>query len=159
GDVRVRRYRQLREHPRAERARSRRRVGEGDFRRDAVLPRTRGALEGRVEMTDEVHTAVGEVEAEAKETAKKGLEIPGTLTVRVIVTFLVWLAAFVIPSGTYQHDENGVPKPGSYVRVSAPQDVGERAKDFFLAPVNGLYGLQDPETGFVRPFGVGSLFG
>ena len=25
--------------------------------------------------------------------------------------------------------------------------------------MNGLYGLQDPETGFVRPFGVGSLFG
>jgi len=110
-------------------------------------------------MTDEVHTAVGEVEAEAKEPAKKGFEFPGTLTVLVIVTFLVWLAAFIIPSGTYQHDESGVPKPGSYVRVSAPQDVGERAKDFFLAPVNGLYGLQDPETGFVRPFGVGSLFG
>ena len=110
-------------------------------------------------MSDDAHTAVGEVEAEAKEPAKKGFEFPGTLTVLVIVTFLVWLAAFIIPSGTYQHDESGVPQPGSYVRVDSPQDVGERAKDFFLAPVNGLYGLQDPETGFVRPFGVGSLFG
>jgi uncharacterized ion transporter superfamily protein YfcC len=81
------------------------------------------------------------------------------MTVLVIVTFLVWLAAFLIPSGAYDRDENGVPAPGSYQRVDSPQDFGERAGDFFLAPVNGLYGLQDPETGFVRPFGVGTLFG
>jgi uncharacterized ion transporter superfamily protein YfcC len=90
---------------------------------------------------------------------KKGFQFPGTMTVLVIVTFLVWLAAFLIPSGAYDRDENGVPAPGSYQRVDSPQDFGERAGDFFLAPVNGLYGLQDPETGFVRPFGVGTLFG
>jgi uncharacterized ion transporter superfamily protein YfcC len=107
----------------------------------------------------EEHAAVGEVEAEAKEPGKKGFEFPGTLTVLVIVTFLVWLAAFVIPAGQYQRDEGGVPAPGSYEQVDAPQAFDERVEDFFLAPVNGLYGLQDPETGFVRPFGVGSLFG
>jgi uncharacterized ion transporter superfamily protein YfcC len=110
-------------------------------------------------MSDEAHTAIGEVEAEAKEPEKKGFEFPGTLTVLVIVTFLVWVAAFLIPSGTYQHDESGVPQPGSFQQIDSPQDLGERVEDFFLAPVNGLYGLQDPETGFVRPFGVGRLFG
>ena len=110
-------------------------------------------------MTDEAHTAIGETEAEAKGPDKKGLQFPGTLTVLVIVTFLVWLAAFIIPSGTYQHDESGVPAPGSFTRIDSPQDFGDRVGDFFLAPVNGLYGLQDPETGVVRPFGVGSLFG
>jgi uncharacterized ion transporter superfamily protein YfcC len=110
-------------------------------------------------MSDEAHAAIGEPEAEAKEPGKKGFEFPGTLTVLVIVTFIVWLAAFVIPSGQYQHDESGVPTPGSYTRVDSPQGFDERVSDFFLAPVNGLYGLQDPETGFVRPFGVGSLFG
>jgi uncharacterized ion transporter superfamily protein YfcC len=110
-------------------------------------------------MSDEAHAAIGEVEAEATEPDKKGFEFPGTLTVLVIVTFLVWLAAFLIPAGQYQHDESGVPTPGSYQRVDSPQDFNERVEDFFLAPVNGLYGLQDPETGFVRPFGVGSLFG
>jgi uncharacterized ion transporter superfamily protein YfcC len=110
-------------------------------------------------MSDEAHTAVGEVEAEAKEPEQKGFEFPGTLTVLVLVTLLVWLAAFLIPAGTYDRSETGVPEPGSYQRVDSPQDVGERVEDFFLAPVNGLYGLQDPETGFVRPFGVGSLFG
>jgi uncharacterized ion transporter superfamily protein YfcC len=108
-------------------------------------------------MSDEAHTAVGGPEAGA--SGKKGFEFPGTLTVLVIVTFLVWLAAFLIPAGAYQHDEAGVPLPGSYEQVDSPQAFNERVEDFFLAPVNGLYGLQDPETGFVRPFGIGRLFG
>jgi uncharacterized ion transporter superfamily protein YfcC len=81
------------------------------------------------------------------------------MRVLVLVTLLVWIAAFLIPSGTYEHDENGVPVPGSYQQIDSPQDFGERVGDFFLAPVNGLYGLQNPETGVVVPFGVGRLFG
>jgi uncharacterized ion transporter superfamily protein YfcC len=110
-------------------------------------------------MSGEEHTAVGEPDAAAAEPEKKGFQFPGTLTVLVIVTFIVWLAAFLIPAGAYQRDDSGVPAPGTYERVDSPQSFGERVEDFFLAPVNGLYGLQDPETGFVRPFGVGSLFG
>jgi uncharacterized ion transporter superfamily protein YfcC len=110
-------------------------------------------------MTGEEHAAIGEPAAGTAEPEQKGFQFPGTLTVLVIVTFLVWLAAFLIPSGTYEHDENGVPTPGSFQRVDSPQSFGERVEDFFLAPVNGLYGLQNPETGFVQPFGVGSLFG
>ena len=99
---------------------------------------------------------VGETEKPAE---KKGFQFPSTMTVLIIVTFLVWLAAFLIPSGTYDRDENGVPAPGSYQEIDSPQDFGERVGDLFLAPVNGLYGLQNPETGVVVPFGVGSLFG
>ena len=93
------------------------------------------------------------------EPEKKGFSFPSTMTVLVIVTFLVWIAAFLIPSGTYQHDENGVPQPGSFQQIDSPQDFGERVGDFFLAPVNGFYGLQNPETGVVHPFGIGRLFG
>ena len=88
-----------------------------------------------------------------------GFRFPSTMTVLVVVTLLVWVAAFVIPSGTYQLDDAGVPQPGSYQQIDAPQDFGERVGDFFLAPVNGLYGQQDPETGTVAPLGVGPLFG
>jgi uncharacterized ion transporter superfamily protein YfcC len=97
--------------------------------------------------------------APAEPEEKKGFQFPSTMTVLIIVTFLVWIAAFLIPSGTYEHDENGVPQPGSYRQIDSPQDFGERVGDFFLAPVNGLYGLQNPETGIVVPFGVGRLFG
>jgi uncharacterized ion transporter superfamily protein YfcC len=101
-----------------------------------------------------VSAAPAEPEAE-----KKGFQFPSTMTVLIIVTFLVWLAAFLIPSGTYERDENGVPAPGSYREIDSPQSFGERSGDLFLGPINGLYGLQDPETGTVVPFGVGSLFG
>ena len=97
--------------------------------------------------------------APAEPEEKKGFQFPSTMTVLIIVTLVVWIAAFLIPSGTYEHDENGVPQPGSYRQIDSPQDFGERVGDFFLAPVNGFYGLQNPETGFVQPFGVGSLFG
>jgi uncharacterized ion transporter superfamily protein YfcC len=93
------------------------------------------------------------------EPEKRGFQFPSTMTVLIIVTLLVWLAAFVIPSGTYERSDAGVPEPGSYREIDSPQDFGERVGDFFLAPVNGLYGLQDPETGTVVPFGVGNLFG
>jgi uncharacterized ion transporter superfamily protein YfcC len=97
--------------------------------------------------------------SDVAEPEKKGFQFPSTMTVLILVTLLVWIAAFLIPSGTYEHDENGVPTPGSYREIDSPQDFGERVGDFFLAPVNGLYGLQNPETGTVVPFGVGSLFG
>lgn len=96
---------------------------------------------------------------EAEHQEEGGFRFPSTMTVLVIVTLLVWIAAFLIPSGTYRHDADGVPLPGSYEQVASPQDFGERVGDFFLAPVNGLYGLQDPETGTVVPFGNGTLFG
>jgi uncharacterized ion transporter superfamily protein YfcC len=99
------------------------------------------------------------VEDVPAEPEKKGFQFPSTMTVLVIVTLLVWIAALLIPSGTYEHDENGVPQPGSYRQIDSPQDFGERVGDFFLAPINGFYGLQDPETGVVQPFGVGRLFG
>ncbi|HXV96563.1 MAG TPA: hypothetical protein VD695_08440, partial [Gaiellaceae bacterium] len=51
---------------------------------------------------------------------KKGFQFPGTMTVLVIVTFLVWLAAFIIPAGTYERVD-GAPTPGSYQRVDPPQ--------------------------------------
>jgi uncharacterized ion transporter superfamily protein YfcC len=93
------------------------------------------------------------------EPEKKGFQFPSTMTVLILVTLLVWIAAFLIPSGTYERDESGVPAPGSYREIDSPQTFGERTGDLFLAPVNGLYGLQNPETGVVVPFGVGSLFG
>ena len=104
-------------------------------------------------------SGVDEAPAPGEPEEKKGFQFPGTITVLILVTLLVWVAAFLIPSGVYEHDENGVPQPGSYRQIDSPQDFGERVGDFFLAPVNGTYGLQDPETGVVVPFGVGRLFG
>ena len=79
-------------------------------------------------------------------------------TVLAIVTVFVWVLAFIIPSGQYQRDENGSPVSGSYQEVPSPQTFGERVKDLFLAPINGMYGVQDTD-GFVGPDNTGDLFG
>ncbi len=94
---------------------------------------------------------MGGVAVSNAEPEKKGFQFPSTMTVLIIVTLLVWLAAFVIPSGTYERSDAGVPEPGSYREIDSPQDFGERVGDFFLAPVNGLYGLQDPGDRHGRP--------
>jgi uncharacterized ion transporter superfamily protein YfcC len=91
------------------------------------------------------------------EPAKKGF--PSPLTILTLILVLVWVAAFFIPSGQYRLDDAGSPIAGSYERVDSPLNFGQRVQDLLYAPINGLYGIQDPETGFVSPFGTGNLFG
>ncbi|MFI6867803.1 YfcC family protein [Nocardia sp. NPDC050406] len=84
---------------------------------------------------------------------------PSTYTILAGVTLLVWLAAFVIPAGTYEHDDKGRPVAGTYHRIDETQSFGDRVRDLFLAPINGLYGIQDDKTGQVAPDMSGSLYG
>ena len=52
-----------------------------------------------------------------------------------------------------------VPIAGSFKYVHSPLDFDGRLQDLLLAPVNGMYGIQDPETGQVGPFNTGKMFG
>ncbi len=92
-------------------------------------------------------------------TERKAFSFPAGVTILGIVMVLVWIAAFFIPAGQYQRDETGSPIIGSYQAVETGQGFWDRLVDLFIAPVNGLYGLQNPETGAIAPVGVGSLFG
>jgi uncharacterized ion transporter superfamily protein YfcC len=93
------------------------------------------------------------------EPAKKKFEFPSAVTVLGIVTVLVWLAALVIPSGQYDTDENGSPIAGSFEQVDSPLSFGERVVQLILSPINGVYGLQDLDTGVVDTENLGRLFG
>lgn len=84
---------------------------------------------------------------------------PSPLAVLLLVIVGVWLLALVIPSGEYQLDDAGSPIPSSFQEIESPMDFGERVEDLVLSPINGLYGIQDPETGHVGPFNRGALFG
>ncbi|WP_181310942.1 YfcC family protein [Nocardioides campestrisoli] len=89
----------------------------------------------------------------------KSFRFPSALTVLFAVTVLVWLLAFVIPTGTYQTDgDTGRPVPGTYERVDAGLSFGDRLMQLFLAPVNGLYGVLNGD-GFVGPYESGELYG
>ena len=84
---------------------------------------------------------------------------PSAFTVIALVLLLVWLLAFVIPAGQYRVNDEGAPIPGTYEEVDSPLDFGDRVRDLFLAPINGLYGIEDEETGFVDPDASGVLYG
>ncbi len=93
------------------------------------------------------------------DAAKKKRGFPAPITILLAVLLLVWLAAFFIPSGAYQLDAAGSPIAGSFQVIPSPLDFSDRVRELLLAPVNGLYGIQDPATGQVGPFNRGAMFG
>ena len=97
-------------------------------------------------------------DTESAAPAKKKFEFPGSITVLALVTVVVWLAALVIPSGRFATDEDGAPIPGSFEQIDSPLTFGERVRELILSPVNGLYGIQDPISGFVDPDNLGAHF-
>lgn len=85
---------------------------------------------------------------------------PSAFTVLAVVTLAVWLLAFVIPTGSYETDpDTGRPLPGTYAPSESGLSFTDRLMDLFLSPVNGLYGTQSAETGFIGPYESGELFG
>jgi uncharacterized ion transporter superfamily protein YfcC len=89
------------------------------------------------------------------EQVKKKFKFPTAFTILVLITVVVAILTFVIPAGRYDYDENGQPVPGSYHAVDPnPQ----RLKDAILAPINGMYGLQD-SSGYINIYNSGDLYG
>lgn len=91
--------------------------------------------------------------------AKKPFEFPSAVTTLALVTILVWLAALVIPAGQYAEDADGSPIPGTYEQIPSPLTWDERLQQLLLAPINGLYGLLNPESGVVNTETIGRMFG
>ncbi len=104
-------------------------------------------------------TTTGTPQTTEQPPHKPKFTFPSALTVLAIVTIAVWLLAFLIPSGLYDRNDAGAPIQGTYHRVDSGQSFVDRLNDLFLAPVNGLYGIQDQKTGQVGPDLAGELYG
>jgi uncharacterized ion transporter superfamily protein YfcC len=92
--------------------------------------------------------------------APRRMRFPSAFTVLVAVTVAVWLLAFVVPTGQYASDpDTGRPIPGSYETVELDMSFNDRLYELYMAPVNGLYGVQSSETGVIGPYEAGELFG
>ncbi|MCD4533295.1 YfcC family protein [Nocardioides sp. cx-169] len=104
------------------------------------------------------HAAPPPPAQEAEPEAPKQFRFPSAFTVLFVVTIAVWLLAFIVPTGAYQTGDDGAPITGSYERTSDPLTFGERLMQLFLAPVNGLYGVQGSD-GFIGPYESGELYG
>jgi uncharacterized ion transporter superfamily protein YfcC len=94
-----------------------------------------------------------------RERSRRKLHFPSAFTVLFAVTIAVWLLAFIVPTGEYAVDDDGRPVPGSYTQVDADLSFTDRLYQLFMAPVNGLYGIESSETGFIGPYESGELFG
>ncbi|MFQ4149863.1 Na+/H+ antiporter NhaC family protein [Arthrobacter sp. LAPM80] len=90
---------------------------------------------------------------------RRQFSFPSAFTVLAGVTILVWLAALILPSGTYDTKADGGPIPGTYHAINANLSWGNRLMQLFLAPINGLYGVKNPTTGFIGPYESGELYG
>ena len=104
------------------------------------------------------------------EPPRKTLKFPTAFTVLAAVLLLVWVASFFVPAGAYRLDpETAGPVPGTYRELPSCADAtgdevcvetafGQRLKQLFIAPPNGLYGVQN-ERGFVSADETGTLYG
>ncbi|MEO8220954.1 MAG: YfcC family protein [Specibacter sp.] len=90
---------------------------------------------------------------------RRHFSFPSAFSVLAGVTILVWLAALVLPSGAYNTNADGGPIPGTYHAIDSNLSWGDRLMQLFLAPINGLYGVKDPTTGFIGPYESGELYG
>ncbi|QNN52800.1 YfcC family protein [Nocardioides mesophilus] len=106
--------------------------------------------------------ATADVQSAGVEPAgqKKRFTFPSAFTVLFGVTVLVWVLAFIIPTGAYKlNPETGAPVPGTYHSVDAGLSFTDRLMQLFLSPINGLYGIRSGDTGFIGPYETGELFG
>ena len=89
-------------------------------------------------------------ESETDESGQKRFRFPSAFTVLVGVLLAVWALSFVIRPGSYDYvdcgDGNVKPVPGSYHPIDLEISFGQRLHDLWLAPVNGLYGLQSEQV-------------
>ena len=95
----------------------------------------------------------------AEEKKKRGFQFPSAVTTLAIVTVLVWLVALVLPSGRYENDAEGSPIPGTFQEVPSPLSFGESVEQLVLSPINGTYGLLNPDTEVVDTETIGRMFG
>ena len=93
----------------------------------------------------------------AKPKAK--FQFPSAVATLAIVTVLVWIAALFLPAGSYDEAPDGSPIPGTFHEVPPPYDFGEMVQQLILSPINGIYGLLNPETGSVDTETLGRMFG
>jgi uncharacterized ion transporter superfamily protein YfcC len=91
------------------------------------------------------------------EPRKPRFTLPSAYTILFGLIVITALATWIIPAGQYALDADGSPIPDTYEEVDAsPQRI---LTDSLLAPINGLYGIEDPASGNVDVFNLGELFG
>jgi uncharacterized ion transporter superfamily protein YfcC len=88
---------------------------------------------------------------------KRRFTLPSAYTILFGLIVLAAIATWVIPAGVYNLNAAGEPIPGTYHEVT--QKPARILVDSLTAPINGLYGIEDPATKNINYYNSGSLFG
>jgi uncharacterized ion transporter superfamily protein YfcC len=88
---------------------------------------------------------------------KSRFTLPSAYTILFALIVVTAILTWIIPAGEYQLNDDGSPVPGTYHEIDAhPQRI---IVDSLKAPINGMYGIEDPTTGQIDVFNTGTLFG
>src|SRR5215510_2943081 len=88
---------------------------------------------------------------------KSRFTLPSAYTILYALIVITAILTWIIPAGEYDLDTEGSPVPGTYHEIDAhPQRI---IVDSLKAPINGMYGIEDPTTGNIDVFNNGTLFG
>jgi uncharacterized ion transporter superfamily protein YfcC len=88
---------------------------------------------------------------------KSRFTLPSAYTILFALIVITAILTWIIPAGEYDLDTEGSPIPGTYHEIDAhPQRI---VVDSLKAPINGMYGIEDPATGQIDVFNTGTLFG
>ena len=74
-------------------------------------------------------------------------QLPSAYTILFALIVLTAIATYFVPAGVYDLDKEGAPVPGTY--HSVPSNPARIVTDSLKAPINGLYGIEDPANGNV----------
>jgi uncharacterized ion transporter superfamily protein YfcC len=111
-------------------------------------------------MSDEVDPTSEQTDVADGDASPAGtprFALPSAYTILFGLIVIMAICTWIIPAGRYALDADGSPIPGTYEEVdSTPSRI---IVDSLEAPINGLYGIEDPATGNVDVFNSGTLFG
>ncbi|MDQ1247859.1 MAG: hypothetical protein QG597_2231 [Actinomycetota bacterium] len=116
-------------------------------------------MDAEVRADDGAPGAGGATDTTPDAPAKRTFAFPSAVTTLALVTVLVWVAALFLPAGQYDLDADGSPIPGTYTQVPSPLEGWAKVQQLILAPVNGIYGLFNPDTDFVDTETLGFMYG
>jgi uncharacterized ion transporter superfamily protein YfcC len=101
-------------------------------------------------MSEDAAATAGEPERKHRFT------LPSAYTILFALIVMAAIATWIIPAGTYDLNDAGEPRPGTYHEVEAkPARI---VVDSLTAPINGLYGIENAE-GNIDYYNEGTLFG